>query len=74
MGLETANIHLGSFSREYLEKRLNELDRDKRWFAAAADQMTAITRKDHATWANHYPAAKNDAVGHAELKRLVPAR
>jgi len=64
MGLETANIHLGSFSREYLEKRLKELDRDKRWFAAATDQMTAITRKDHATWAKHHPAAKN-ALGSA---------
>jgi hypothetical protein len=54
MGRETANIHLGSFSRADLEKRLNELERDKRWFAAATERMVANTRSDHAAWAEHH--------------------
>jgi len=58
MGRETANIHLGSFSREDLEKRLKELDRDERWFAAATERMTANTRSDHAAWAKRHPAKK----------------
>src|SRR5262245_19306433 len=39
MGRETANVHLGSFNRAELEKRLTELDRDERWFAAATEQI-----------------------------------
>jgi len=58
MGRETANIHLGSFSRADLQKRLKELDRDERWFTTATDRMTAITRADHATWAEHHPSAR----------------
>ena len=59
MGRETANIHLGSFSRADLEKRLKELDRDERWLAAATERMTANTRSDHAAWAEHHPAKKS---------------
>jgi len=59
MGRETANIHLGSLSRADLEKRLKELDRDERWFAAATERMTASTRADHATWAESHPAQKD---------------
>lgn len=51
MGRETANIHLGSFSRADLQTRLKQLDRDRRWFAAATERMTANTRSDHAEWA-----------------------
>ena len=58
MGRETANIHLGSFSRRDLEKRLKELDRDDRWFAVATERMTANTRSDHAAWAEHCAAKK----------------
>ena len=61
MGQETANIHLGSFSRADLEKRLKELDRDERWFAAATERMTANTRSDHAAWAAYHPPTKNAA-------------
>lgn len=56
MGRETANIHLGSFSRVDLEKRLKELDRDARWFPAAAERMTESTRSDHAAWAKNQRA------------------
>jgi hypothetical protein len=58
MGRETANIHLGSFSREDLEKRLKELDRDERWLAAATERMTVNTSSDHAAWAEHDRAKK----------------
>ena len=58
MGRETANIHLGSFSRADLESRLKELDQDERWFAAATERMTASTRSDHAAWAKRHPARK----------------
>jgi uncharacterized protein DUF2252 len=55
MGQETANIHLGSRTPEGLGKLLNDLDRaDHRWFATAAEQMAAATRKDHAAWAKEY--------------------
>jgi hypothetical protein len=56
MGQETANIHLGSFSRADLEKRLKELDRDERWFAAATARMTADARSDYAAWTGFHPA------------------
>ena len=59
MGWETANIHLGSFSRADLEKRLKALDRDERWFAAATERMIANTCSDHAAWAEHHPGKKN---------------
>ena len=59
MGRDTANIHLGSFSRADLEKRLKALDRDERWFAAATERMIANTCSDHAAWAEHHPAKKN---------------
>ncbi len=62
MGRETANIHLGSFSRKDLEKRLKELDRDARWFAQATERMTASTRRDHAAWAAEY--GRRPARGH----------
>jgi hypothetical protein len=58
MGRETANIHLGSFSRADLERRLTELDHDERWFAAATERMVASTRADHAAWAKKHPAKK----------------
>ena len=54
MGHETANIHLGSRSRDVLEKRLRELDRDELWFATATERMAACTRTDHAQWAKRY--------------------
>jgi len=59
MGRETANIHLGSFSRGDLENRLKELDRDERWFADATERMTASVRSDHAAWAEFHQ--KNEA-------------
>jgi len=61
MGRETANIHLGSFSRVDLEKRLKELDRDQRWFVAATTRMTESTLSDYAAWAEHHPARKQNA-------------
>ena len=54
MGQETANIHLGSRSRDALEKLLNGLDHDELWFPTATERMAACTRKDHAEWAKHY--------------------
>ena len=54
MGRETANIHLGSRSRDALEKLLKGLDRDELWFPTATERMAACTRKDHAEWAKHY--------------------
>ena len=54
MGRETANIHLGSRSRDALERLLKELDRDELWFPTATERMAACTRKDHAEWAKHY--------------------
>jgi len=54
MGQETANIHLGSRSRNVLEKLLKGLDHDERWFPAATERMAACTRKDHAEWAKHH--------------------
>jgi hypothetical protein len=54
MGRETANIHLGSRSRQDLETRLNRLNRDRQWFSTATERMVACTRKDHAEWASHF--------------------
>jgi hypothetical protein len=54
MGHETANIHLGSRSRDALETLLNELGHDELWFSTAAERMAACTRKDHAQWAKRY--------------------
>ena len=54
MGQETANIHLGSRSRKVLEKLLNGLDHDERWFSTATERMAACTREDHAEWAKRY--------------------
>ena len=54
MGHETANIHLGSRSREALETLLNGLDQDAMWFPTATERMTECTRKDHAEWATRY--------------------
>jgi hypothetical protein len=51
MGQETANIHLGSLSGADLERRLKDLDRDERWFAAGTEAMTTSTRADQAAWA-----------------------
>jgi hypothetical protein len=59
MGRETANIHLGSFSRTDLEKRLRQLDHEARWFTAATERMTANTRSDHAAWTDYHPKCKN---------------
>lgn len=53
MGQETANIHLGSRSRNVLEKLLNGLDHDELWFPTATERMAACTRKDHTEWAKH---------------------
>jgi hypothetical protein len=53
MGQETANVHLGSRSRDALEKLLRGLDHDDRWFPTAAERMAACTRTDHAEWATH---------------------
>ena len=52
MGQETANIHLGSRSRDTLENLLNRLDRDELWFSTATERMAACTRDDHAEWAS----------------------
>lgn len=54
MGQETANIHLGSRSRDGLEKLLKGLAHDELWFPTATERMADCTRKDHATWAKHY--------------------
>jgi uncharacterized protein (DUF2252 family) len=54
MGQETANIHLGSRSRDALEKLLDGLDRDAEWFSKATERMTNCTRNDHAEWAARY--------------------
>ncbi len=54
MGRETANIHLGSRSRDALETLLKGLDRDELWFATATERMAGCTRKDHTEWAKHY--------------------
>ena len=51
MGQETANIHLGSRSRNVLENLLTGLDHDEGWFPAATERMAACTREDHAEWA-----------------------
>ena len=56
MGQETANIHLGSRNRDALEKLLNRLDHDERWFPTATERMAACTRKDHAEWAKYSTA------------------
>jgi uncharacterized protein (DUF2252 family) len=56
MGHETANIHLGSRSRDVLEKLLKELDSDELWFVTATERMAACTRADHAQWAKQYQA------------------
>jgi hypothetical protein len=55
MGQETANIHLGSFSRADLEKRLKHLAREDRWCPSATERMTASTRTDYSKWAEHCP-------------------
>ena len=54
MGRETANVHLGSRSRDAMEDLLNNLDRDKLWFATATERMAGCTRKDAAQWAKKY--------------------
>ena len=54
MGHETANIHLGSRSRDALETLLSGLDHDATWFPTATERMTECTRKDHAEWATRY--------------------
>jgi hypothetical protein len=54
MGRETANIHLGSRTRDALEDRLNKLDRDRRWFPMATERMVECTRKDHARWTRRH--------------------
>ena len=53
MGQETANVHLGSRTPEALQKLMDQLDRDTRWFPAATERMAASTRKDHTQWAKH---------------------
>jgi Uncharacterized protein conserved in bacteria (DUF2252) len=53
MGRETANVHLGSRSREALEKLLRGLAHNEQWFPAATERMVHYTRKDHAEWAKH---------------------
>ena len=54
MGQETANIHLGSRSRDALEKLLKALDRDQRWFPTATARMADCTRKDSVEWAKAF--------------------
>ena len=54
MGQETANIHLGSRSRNVLENLLTGLDHDEGWFPTATERMAACTREDHAEWAKRY--------------------
>ena len=54
MGRETANIHLGSRTRQQLLDRLQKLDKDRQWLAAATERMVACTRKDHAAWAARF--------------------
>jgi hypothetical protein len=57
MGHETANIHLGTRSAEDLERRLDSLGRDPRWFPTATTSMEACTREDHAAWASRHEDA-----------------
>jgi hypothetical protein len=52
MGRETANIRLGSRTGEDLAERLSSLDQNGEWFRAATDRMVAVTRNDHARWAD----------------------
>ncbi len=54
MGHETANTHLGSRSRDVLQKLLTELDHDNDWFPTATERMADCTRTDHAEWAKQY--------------------
>jgi hypothetical protein len=52
MGWETANIHIGSRSPEYLTSRLSRLEQDagKRWLVEATEQMHASTVADYKEW------------------------
>jgi hypothetical protein len=54
MGHETANIHLGSRSRDDLERLLFSLDRIVSWFPNATERMADCTRRDHAEWAKRF--------------------
>src|SRR4029079_18085102 len=54
MGRETANIHLGSRSRDDLETLLFSLDRIVSWFPSATERMADCTRRDHAEWAKRF--------------------
>jgi uncharacterized protein (DUF2252 family) len=55
MGRETANIHIGSRSPEYLGERLARLEREagKEWLIEAAERMVDSTRADYKRWKKH---------------------
>ncbi|HVQ12942.1 MAG TPA: DUF2252 family protein [Vicinamibacterales bacterium] len=55
MGRETANVHLGSRSRDVMEDLLSRLDRDRRWLTTATERMADCTKTDYAQWVTKYP-------------------
>ena len=56
MGWETANIHLGSRSPDYVMERLArlELAAGKHWLVEAAENMIACTEADYRQWRKHW--------------------
>ena len=56
MGWETANVHLGSRSADYLKERLDRLEHvvGKDWLIEAAEDMTACTERDCKQWRKHW--------------------
>jgi hypothetical protein len=56
MGVETANIHLGSRAPEELIQSLEKLSRKpgSKWLEHATERMVNATREDHRTWTRHH--------------------
>ncbi|HEY5706945.1 MAG TPA: DUF2252 family protein [Terrimicrobiaceae bacterium] len=56
MGLETANVHLGSKSPGDLQMALDHLQRDlgEDWLAKATLRMEKVTRKDQLAWTKYW--------------------
>jgi hypothetical protein len=59
MGWETANIHIGSRSPEYLMDRVGRLQREvgKHWLTDAAEKMRACTVEDFEQWKKRWNKA-----------------
>jgi hypothetical protein len=55
MGWETANMHIGSRSPQYLHERLERLQHGvgRDWLVEAVDNMTASTEVDYKEWRKH---------------------